>query len=327
VKTNVLLASEPVERLSEEVALNLAEWYGQLMEEAATGGRPLMAARAKAYYAKFFETHRDHDDALGMRAALGMKKIGGHLPRADEDAENQKPRNGELAGLKPGETITDMTFAEFIAAHPKLTAIGPREIGTAGELTSLRPLEQLPELRSLDFDNASKVEDLSPLAKLTKLESLTLKRLPLADIELIGKLGNLKRLNLNGADDITDLSPLKSLPRLEFLSLQDCDGIEDLKPIENLTSLTFLNLANCDEISDIKPLANLSRELTWLNLNGTKIDDVMPLARMGKLKRLDLRDCRKLDSDDIKWLKKRLSNCEILENAVPAAQPAEKKDW
>ena len=56
-KTNIPLAIEPLERLSEEAALQLAEWYVGLVARAGTGGKELMATRACKCYTRFFELH------------------------------------------------------------------------------------------------------------------------------------------------------------------------------------------------------------------------------------------------------------------------------
>ncbi|NBB96302.1 MAG: hypothetical protein GVY16_11265 [Planctomycetes bacterium] len=312
-KTNCLLAAEPVENLAEEAALNLAEWYGRMINEAGVGGRRLMADRAKAYYGRFFELHEGEDDALAMRAALGVQKIGGRMPPAeDAEADDGRQRSPAVTvDLEKGEQITNLTLAEFVAAHPDLTRVTRREIGTARKLTDLRPLRKLDKLTRLELHDARQIKDLSVLAQMPNLTVLTITGLEVKDVWALEGLSKLQHLNLSGGANITDLTPLARLHRLKSLHLSGCKQVTDLKPLKGLGDLERLNLSHCRGVNDIGPLAKLARHLTWLSLHNTKLSDIMPLARMGKLKYLDLRKCEKLPYDDAVWLKKRLSECKV----------------
>ncbi len=323
MQTNLPLATEPVEELSEEAALKLAEWYVGLAGKAGIGGKELMNARARACYLRFFEIHKEREDALAIRAALGIQKVGGKVP--DPPAES-KPNNSRrpshvTAGLKDGEEITDLKLAEFIAAHPNLTRLTRREIGTARGITDLRPLERLTKLTTLELHQAGNIKDLSPLAKLPSLTNLTITGLEPDDISTLSGLSKLTALNISGAGKVTDIAPIGRLLRLKTLNLSGCDKIKDLKPLSKLTGLTSLNLSGCAAVSDTSPLEKLSRSLASLNLSGTKVGYIMPLARMSRLKTLDLRRCEHISADDAAWLTKRLSDCKVLSDA-PAKEPA-----
>lgn len=317
MKTNLPLATEPVEGLSEEAALKLAEWYVGLAGKAGIGGKELMNARARACYLRFFELHKDRDDALAMRAALGIQKVGGKVPDppAESKPDNRRRPAPVTAGLKDGEEITDLKLAEFIAAHPNLTRLTRREIGTARRITDLRPLERLTKLTTLELHQAGNVKDLSPLAKLPSLTNLTIIGLEIEDISALSGLSKLTALNISGAGKVTDLAPIGRLLRLKTLNLSGCDKIKDLKPLSRLTGLTSLNLSGCGSVNDIGPLEKLTRSLTSLNLSGTQVGYVMPLARMSRLKTLDLRRCEHISADDAAWLTKRLSDCKVLSDA------------
>jgi len=323
VKTNLPLATEPVDELSEDAALKLAEWYVGLAGKAGIGGTELMNARARACYLRFFEIHKEREDALAMRAALGIQKVGGKVPDppAESKPDNRRRSAHVTAGLKDVEEITDLKLAEFIAAHPNLTRLTRREIGTAKRITDLRPLERLTKLATLELHQAGNVKDLSPLAKLPNLTNLTITGLETDDLSALSGLSKLTLLNISGADKVTDLAPIGRLLRLKTLNLSGCDKIKDLKPLSKLTGLTSLNLSGCAAVSDTSPLEKLSRSLTSLNLSGTKVGYIMPLARMSRLKTLDLRRCEHISADDAAWLTKRLSDCKVLSDA-PAKEPA-----
>jgi len=171
LKTNIPLAAEPGENLSEESALRLAEWYVGLVGRAEAGGRELMVARAKNCYRRFFSLHADREEALAVRASLGVQKIGGTVPPA-KTKRPSRPR----ADLEPGEEITDLKLAEFVARHPDVTRLGRREIGSARLITDLRPLAYLDKLRRLELSATADVKDLTPLSSLPNLTSLSLTR-------------------------------------------------------------------------------------------------------------------------------------------------------
>lgn len=324
-RTYVPLASLPADKLSEEAALKLAEWYVGLVEKADVGGKELMNARARACYLRFFELHKERDDALAVRAALGIQKVGGKVPDAPkppEAATGRRPSAPVItAGLKDGEEITDLKLAEFIAANPNLTRLGAREIGTARRITDLRPLERLTKLTTLELQQAGNIKDFSPLAKLPNLTNLTITGLEIEDSSGLSALARLNTLNISGAANVTDITPIGRLLGLKTLNLSGCAKVKDLTPISRLTGLTNLNLSGCEGVNDIGPLEKLSKTLVTLNLSGTSTGYIMPLARMPRLKTLDLRRCEKISADDLDWLAKRLAECKVLSDA-PAKEPA-----
>lgn len=105
------------------------------------------------------------------------------------------------------------------------------------------------------------VTDLTPLASLTKLESLYLRHTPVADLTPLANLTNLKWLNLAGTQ------------------------VTDLTPLANLTHLQSLNLRNT-QVANLTPLANLAN-LEWVYISGTSITD----AQVKQLQQA-LPDCR-----------------------------------
>ncbi len=163
----------------------------------------------------------------------------------------------------------------------------------------LSPLANLTNLTTLTLSKS--ISDLSSLADLTNLTALSLS--PTSDISPLASLTNLTTLTLGGS--ISDLSPLASLTNLTTLTLGG--SISDLSPLASLTNLTTLtfggsisdlsllpNLTNLTAlriyntlISDISPLANLTN-LTQLNLSLSPTSDISPLANLTNLTQLNL---------------------------------------
>lgn len=74
--TNIPLVLTPADKLSEESAFTLAEWYLGLADKAGPAGKILMLRRSQAYYQQFFALHKGKDrDSLAVRAELGSKKV------------------------------------------------------------------------------------------------------------------------------------------------------------------------------------------------------------------------------------------------------------
>ena len=108
------------------------------------------------------------------------------------------------------------------------------------------------------------LEDLSPIANCTKLETL--------------------RASLN---KVSDISPLAKMTRMDRLDLGRTQ-VKDLTPLANMTALTELVL-DSTPVEDVSPLSNL-KKLENLSLKRTKIKDVSPLANLKKLKTIYVAD-------------------------------------
>jgi Leucine-rich repeat (LRR) protein len=95
--------------------------------------------------------------------------------------------------------------------------------------------------------------DLTPLAGLTSLQSLT----------------------LSGCEQLSDLSPLAGLTSLQSLNLSECEQLSgDLAPLAGLSSLKHLHLNSCLGIRRFAPLEALLHTLKDLRLFGCELDDL-----------------------------------------------------
>ena len=104
----------------------------------------------------------------------------------------------------------------------------------------LRGLDKATNLTFLQLSYPYHISDITPLAKLTKLQKLYIYD-----------------------SSISDLSPLTGLTQLTHLTFLE-GYVEDLTPLAGLTKLTELNLGR-NWIQDITPLKNLT-ELTTLDI-------------------------------------------------------------
>ncbi len=178
-----------------------------------------------------------------------------------------------------------------IAAQMQKPELGKRSLILNGcQVSDLSPLAKLSTLEFLSLSN-TQVSDLSPLAKLSTLKSLDLLNTQVSDLSPLAKLPTLKFLDLNYTQ-VSDLSPLAKLSTLKFLFLSDTQ-VSDLSPLAKLPTLKFLDLFST-QVSDLSPLAKLS-ELNSLDLLNTQVSDLSPLAKLSALNSLNLSDTQVSD--------------------------------
>ncbi len=190
----------------------------------------------------------------------------------------------ETLGLSSGEAITTQAMLRLDALEAPNRGI-----------RALTGLEHAVNLRELNLGgeyvsgqgsvNSNAISDFSPLAKLAKLQTLSLRFTPgLADVAPLANLTQLTYLSL-GSTAVADVAPLANLTQLTYLDL-GWTAVADVAPLAKLTQLTHLNLGST-AVSDVAPLAKLT-QLTTLWLGSTAVSDVAPLAKLTQLTELYL---------------------------------------
>ncbi|WGD37605.1 leucine-rich repeat domain-containing protein [Lysinibacter sp. HNR] len=145
-------------------------------------------------------------------------------------------------------------------------------------IVSIEGIQSFTNLTYLMLGN-NQINNVAPLAALSRLDALSLAGNQISDIAPLAGLNNLFGLFL-GNNQISDVSSLVPLENLEQLSLAH-NQISDIAPLAELTNLGFLFLDN-NQISDLAPLAHLVN-LRSLFLNDNLVSDVTPLANLGAL--------------------------------------------
>ena len=217
----------------------------------------------------------------------------------------------------------------------ELKVIGPAvsDLAPLADLTSLRKIDlscaspdlsalaKLVNLESLRISQSWEARDdktinLTPLANMTKLESLVLLSGQVSDVTPLKNLVNLKHLSIPSGGKVTDIQALSNFANIEVLSLGG-NTIASLSPLENLINLQELNLRN-NALRNLSPLSKLVN-LKSLNLSQTSlvrgrpinlITDVSPLKGLAKLEKLSLWG-HKIPDDQQEMLIKALPNCSI----------------
>ncbi|MEA4913635.1 MAG: leucine-rich repeat domain-containing protein [Christensenella sp.] len=124
-------------------------------------------------------------------------------------------------------------------------------------------------------DDPTAPVDISPLANLTKLESLQMGGLVIDDLTAVTNLKNLISLTVFNGEQALDLTPLAGLTNLQALTLRN-NKITDISALKGLSKLLGLDLEG-NQITDVTPLAGLTG-LNRLFLSNNPIADYSSLA-------------------------------------------------
>lgn len=183
--------------------------------------------------------------------------------------------NGIVTALKTGETRifgysdkdeyinvslkivndTKKTGTVMIAGNEYKTNV--KELDLQGLALTKSDMKKLSNFKNLEtiYLMWCRIEDLSPLGKVTSLTNIGLGQSYISDISELRTLVNLDTLFLEG-NEITNVEPLKNLKKLTSLNLMG-NNIKDYTPLKYLTNLKDLNIYNAkgvpkDQIAVLK---------------------------------------------------------------------------
>ena len=189
-----------------------------------------------------------------------------------------------VAGLRTLEAL-DLSFNPVSGLSPIAGLSGLRDLAVSVDRlpgADLSALSQLAELRRLalfgvhdPLSQGRHIFDLSPLAALQHLRSLTLWNLRTPDLGPLAQLTEIEELWIPYGEEVTDVSPLVGLARLHTLSLSDQE-IVDVSPLAALSGLYSLDLSG-NPVADLSPLAEMTG-LRYLRLNITPVSDLAPIS-------------------------------------------------
>ena len=148
------------------------------------------------------------------------------------------------------DTNTALTKADML----QLAALDTAKLQITEKISELTGLEHAINLEVLLLPQ-NRIQDIRPLASLTKLTFLDLGGNAISDISPLAGLVNLEVLGLWN-NQIIDVLPLAGLVNLKDVALQD-NQIADISPLVPLTSLKELHVGN-NWIVDLSPLTELT---------------------------------------------------------------------
>lgn len=148
-------------------------------------------------------------------------------------------------------------------------------------------LRQLDTLR----DPGSGISDLAGLEFATVLRLVDLSQNPVASIEPLRGLNEIRQLNISSTQ-VSDLSPVASMPQLNYLQLNRTP-VTSIEPLRNTPLLWRIELVGT-QVSRLDAVAGLQK-LVAIYLADTPVSDLAPLAGLPVLEgisapRTDVRD-------------------------------------
>jgi internalin A len=172
--------------------------------------------------------------------------------KSGKDTGNIAP--SDLAQIKSINLASAPTHQIDPCIFPMFSSLKDLFLGP-GEFDDLTPLQKLSNLESLRA-SLSQVSDLHAIEGLKRLDRLDLSHSLITDASLksVGLLVNVTELTLD-ADNVSDLTPIANLKKLEKLSIKKTQ-VQNLAPVSELKTLKFLYIAETP-VTDITPVATL----------------------------------------------------------------------
>ena len=119
----------------------------------------------------------------------------------------------------------------------------------------------------LTIGDAATLDDLSALAALTRLQTLTLNACTrLTSLDLL-KNPSLKEVRITGGSRLTNVDAFKNLSSLQDISLIDCPELRNVDALKNLSALQMVCLNGCTGLTNVDGLIPIST-LQVVSLSG-----------------------------------------------------------
>jgi internalin A len=160
----------------------------------------------------------------------------------------------DLAQIKSINLSTAKLHQIDPCIFPMFTSLKDLFLGS-GDYDDLTPLQKLSTIETLRV-SLSQVKDLHPIEGLKRMDRLDLSHTLVGDAEFksVGSLVNVTELTID-EDAITDITPVANLRKLERLSMKKSQ-VKSLAPLSQIKTLRFVYIADTP-ISDITPVQGL----------------------------------------------------------------------
>jgi hypothetical protein len=167
-------------------------------------------------------------------------------------------------------------------------------VGDAVARVSLRPLEQLQGLRTLEVNGTW--SDIDSVGRLTGLRDLGIGSI---DLEVLRPLAQLERLH-SGLGTVSSLELLPEIGRLALVELYRLRGPHELGPLAQMPHLRWLVMASTGSITAL-PSFRECPSLRWVYLDTMRgLRDLRPIAEAPGLEVLALIGLSQLEPEDLR---------------------------
>lgn len=160
-----------------------------------------------------------------------------------------------------------------------------------GEPISLAPVAELDSLKELNVISTM-IKDYEQLAGLGVLESVSFENSPVASLEFLSQMKQLKRLNLSGrSHTFANYDALGKLNKLTMLNVSYNPQAtnDNLDVFSDVTTFTKVDVSECDRLKSLGFLySSTSRLQEFYAVGCDSISNYDMLIRATKLKKVDL---------------------------------------
>ena len=260
-------------------------------------------------------TSRDADNYKIVMSEEAIAKVQrldltGNLPTLSWPGEH---RIKDLSGIENFKNLKILTLTQNLIsditplANLDLTQLNMNYNPNLENISIVQNFDKLEQLVvSSSILSQDNIDAISKCTNLTKLGISECKKIN--DISKLKSLTKLQRLWMGGTS-VTSLDALKDLTTLKELAINDNRNIKSLEALKNLTELEGLYCHSCS-ITDISPLANLTK-LTTLRIDDNNISDISVISKLTNLKALNASNNHISDSTSVEgreWQGLALSN-------------------
>lgn len=193
------------------------------------------------------------------------------------------------------EVFEDLTTLEYLTLNSRRVQtlhyfrklIKMKELILQGcNITDLRPVEDMIDMKKIDLTANSMLKDINPLHKMKGLKKLILggggtaggkvgsakgmasSNMIIEDISVVENFNQLEEINLSSNIKLKDISAMHVCEKMEEVDFSKCMQLEDVSVLGTLKNITKINVSSCPRIKELYFLRNLP-ELQELLYNGT----------------------------------------------------------
>lgn len=233
---------------------------------------------------------------------LGMVAVGAVSLAACDEPKGPEPVKATAAAAKPPEPAPvaapapapepEKVRKKFEDCEPGVVKIDHEGLEAAIRLKAQKPegkigIADLKKLRSLNLARVEIEElDICLFHHMTELRELFIGPTGIDDLSPIAGATKIETLGI-AMNPITDLSPLAGMTKMDRLDMANTK-VSDLSPLSGMTLMTELTLDG-SPVEDASALHGMTK-LERLSIKGTKIKDIKFLEAMKDLKFIYIND-------------------------------------
>ncbi|WP_246114820.1 leucine-rich repeat domain-containing protein [Rubripirellula tenax] len=221
----------------------------------------------------------------GKKAAKDKPAVVKPAEGTPEAKSEAKPESPPEVSIFADKNLEEAVRAEVFAKRNSQAPIAAsdvanisRVIGKGKQIKNLSGLEHCKSLMMLDLED-NQISDLTPIAGLLRLQSVTLAGNKIKALKPLEKLVSMQLLDLSG-NQVDDLTALEAMSNLRTLYVAD-NQVSKLDPLSSLTKVWSLDVSN-NRINDLSPLAKFGW-LTSLDISGNEVESLQPLSTLNEL--------------------------------------------